>query len=54
MARLVSLLDDNVVLHGDGGGKALAMKKPVVGSLAVARFRHRGDPDAAGRCHRAK
>jgi RNA polymerase sigma-70 factor (ECF subfamily) len=37
-ARLVSLLDDNVVLHGDGGGKALALKKPVVGSAAVAQF----------------
>jgi RNA polymerase sigma-70 factor (ECF subfamily) len=37
-ARLVSLLDDNVVLHGDGGGKALALKKPVVGSMAVAQF----------------
>ena len=34
-AKLVSLLDDNVVLHGDGGGKALALKKPVVGSVAV-------------------
>ena len=38
MEKLVSLLDDNVVLHGDGGGKALATKKPVVGSLAVTRF----------------
>jgi len=37
-ARLVSLLDDNVVLHGDGGGKALALKKPVVGGSAVAHF----------------
>src|SRR6266853_5258561 len=37
-ARLVSLLDDNVVLHGDGGGKELALKKPVVGSIAVAHF----------------
>jgi RNA polymerase sigma-70 factor (ECF subfamily) len=37
-ARLVSLLAADVVLHGDGGGKALATKKPVVGSLAVARF----------------
>jgi RNA polymerase sigma-70 factor (ECF subfamily) len=37
-ARLVALLDDNVVLHGDGGGKALALKKPVVGSIAVAQF----------------
>jgi len=38
MAKLVSLLDDNAVLHGDGGGKALAIKKPVVGSIAVAQF----------------
>ena len=38
MERLVSLLDDNVVLHGDGGGKALAIKKAVVGKAAVARF----------------
>jgi RNA polymerase sigma-70 factor (ECF subfamily) len=38
MEALVSLLDDNVVLHGDGGGKAIALKQPVVGSSAVARF----------------
>jgi RNA polymerase sigma-70 factor (ECF subfamily) len=37
-AKLISLLDDDVVLHGDGGGKALATKKPVVGNVAVARF----------------
>lgn len=37
-AGLVALLDENVVLHGDGGGKALALKKPVVGRLAVAQF----------------
>jgi RNA polymerase sigma-70 factor, ECF subfamily len=37
-AKLVSLLDENVMLHGDGGGKALALKKPVVGSVAVAQF----------------
>jgi RNA polymerase sigma-70 factor (ECF subfamily) len=37
-AMLVSLLDDHVVLHGDGGGRALATKKPVVGGLAVAHF----------------
>jgi RNA polymerase sigma-70 factor, ECF subfamily len=37
-ARLVSLLHDDAVLHGDGGGKALATKKPVVGSIAVAHF----------------
>jgi RNA polymerase sigma-70 factor, ECF subfamily len=38
MEALVSLLDDNVVLHGDGGGKVLALKQAVVGSNAVARF----------------
>jgi RNA polymerase sigma-70 factor, ECF subfamily len=37
-ARLVSLLAQDVVLHSDGGGKALATKKPVMGSAAVARF----------------
>ena len=37
-AKLVALLDENVVLHGDGGGKALALKKPVVGGMAVANF----------------
>jgi RNA polymerase sigma-70 factor (ECF subfamily) len=38
MEALVALLDDNAVLHGDGGGKALALKQAVVGNLAVARF----------------
>jgi RNA polymerase sigma-70 factor, ECF subfamily len=37
-AGLVALLDENVVLHGDGGGKALALKKPVIGNIAVAQF----------------
>lgn len=37
-ARLISLLDDGVVLHGDGGGKALATKKPIVGNISVAHF----------------
>jgi RNA polymerase sigma-70 factor (ECF subfamily) len=37
-AKLVSLLAADVVLHGDGGGKALATKKPVVGASAVAKF----------------
>ena len=37
-AKLVSLLDDDAVLHADGGGKAPATKKPVVGSIAVAHF----------------
>jgi len=37
-ARLVALLADDVVLHGDGGGKALATKKPVTGRALVAQF----------------
>lgn len=37
-AKLVSLLGADVVLHSDGGGKAFATKKPVVGSVAVAQF----------------
>ena len=35
---MVALLDENVVLHGDGGGKAFATKRPVVGGRAVAQF----------------
>ena len=38
MERLISLLANDVVFHGDGGGKALATKKPIVGRAAVARF----------------
>lgn len=38
MSGLLLLLDENVVLHGDGGGKAFAIKKPVVGRHAVAQF----------------
>jgi RNA polymerase sigma-70 factor (ECF subfamily) len=37
-AELAAILADDVVLHGDGGGKALAIKKPVVGSAVVAQF----------------
>jgi RNA polymerase sigma-70 factor (ECF subfamily) len=37
-ARLVSLLDDQAVLHGDAAGRPPANKKPVVGGAAVARF----------------
>jgi RNA polymerase sigma-70 factor, ECF subfamily len=37
-ARLVSLLAEDAVLHGDGGGRALATKRPVVGATAVAGF----------------
>jgi RNA polymerase sigma-70 factor, ECF subfamily len=38
MERLLSLLDEEAVLHTDGGGKAPATKKPVVGRSAIARF----------------
>jgi RNA polymerase sigma-70 factor, ECF subfamily len=38
IVKLVALLDDNVVLHGDGGGKALANERPVVGRVAVTQF----------------
>jgi len=37
-AKLVSLLAEDVVLHGDGGGKVMANKKPVIGRDAVAQF----------------
>ena len=37
-AMLVSLLDENVVFHGDDGGKAVAPKHPVAGAVAVAKF----------------
>jgi hypothetical protein len=36
--KMVALLDENVVLHGDGDGKAFATKRPVVGGRAVAQF----------------
>jgi RNA polymerase sigma-70 factor (ECF subfamily) len=38
LASLLELLSEGVVLHGDGGGKALGLKKPIVGATAVARF----------------
>ena len=37
-AKLISLLDDNVVFHGDDGGRGFAPHKPVVGRIAVANF----------------
>ena len=38
LATLLELLSEGVVLHGDGGGKALGLKKPLEGAEAVARF----------------
>jgi len=38
LERLVALLDEEVVLHGDGGGKAITAKKLIKGSAAVAQF----------------
>jgi RNA polymerase sigma-70 factor, ECF subfamily len=38
LPALLELLSEGVVLHGDGGGKALGLKKPVIGATAVARF----------------
>lgn len=38
LARLAALLDDKVVLHGDGGGKAVTAKRPIAGNAAVAQF----------------
>jgi RNA polymerase sigma-70 factor (ECF subfamily) len=37
-AALERLLADDVVFYGDGGGKAAAVARPVVGGLRVARF----------------
>jgi RNA polymerase sigma-70 factor (ECF subfamily) len=37
MDGLVGLLSSNVVLHSDGGGKALAVPKPIYGPDRVAR-----------------
>src|SRR5262249_53380507 len=36
--QMVALLDENVALHGDGGGKAFAIARPIVGAENVARF----------------
>lgn len=50
LATLLELLSEGVVLNGDGGGKGLGLKKPLVGAAAVARFvialSHRLPPDA--------
>lgn len=38
LEELERLLADDVVFHGDGGGKAPAIQKPMHGAVAVARF----------------
>jgi RNA polymerase sigma-70 factor (ECF subfamily) len=38
MVKLVALLDERAVLHGDAAGRPPANKKPVIGATAVARF----------------
>lgn len=38
LGTLLELLSEGVVLYGDGGGKALGLKKPLEGADAVARF----------------
>jgi RNA polymerase sigma-70 factor (ECF subfamily) len=38
LAALLELLSEGVVLHGDGGGKAIALKRPLAGAEIVARF----------------
>ncbi|WP_129669741.1 RNA polymerase sigma-70 factor [Phytoactinopolyspora endophytica] len=40
MAALTQLLADDVVLVGDGGGKAPAIQKPMQGAVQVMRFMH--------------
>lgn len=38
MDGLVSLLAEDVALYSDGGGKAVAARKPIFGAFEVARF----------------
>jgi len=38
LSALIALLDPNVVLRSDGGGKVSAARRPVVGADRVARF----------------
>ncbi len=38
LERLVALLHEDVVLRGDGGGKAITAKKMIKGNAAVAQF----------------
>jgi RNA polymerase sigma-70 factor (ECF subfamily) len=37
-AKLASLLAEDVVFHGDDGGRGFAPKGPIVGNLTVAKF----------------
>lgn len=37
-AKLAAMLADDVIFHGDDGGRGFAPKKPIVGNLAVAKF----------------
>lgn len=38
LAALEALLSDGIVATGDGGGRAFAARRPIVGRTAVARF----------------
>lgn len=38
VTALERLLAEDVVFHGDGGGRTAAVRKPLVGALQVARF----------------
>lgn len=38
VAQVLALLDDDVVLWSDGGGRVSAARRPIVGADAVARF----------------
>jgi len=38
LSALIALLDPNVVLRSDGGGKVSAARRPIVGADRVARF----------------
>jgi hypothetical protein len=52
LAALVEVLDENVVLTSDGGGKVPAIRRPVSGSELVAKLFfgwYRAGADASGR-----
>ena len=48
MDALLGMLAPDVVLHGDGGGKAQAIGKPLAGRQRVARHARRPAPPRAG------